>query len=61
MSRLDYQFLAQDLQNKMYNIEKRNPNFQNSKKWQKYKRQEEMLYKKLKELQQGESENERNC
>lgn len=59
-----YRFVAQDLQDKMKAIEDKNPNYEKSKAWKKYKRQENLIYQKIKQLQeQGESENgnQPNC
>lgn len=64
MNIVEYKFAAQELQRKMVQIEQRNPNYEQSKFWRKYKRQENLIYLKIKQLQeQGEQENgnQPNC
>ena len=63
MNSVQCRFLAQKLQQKMKNIEERNPNYEQSKNWQAYKKQEDLLYKKIEQLKRGEQENanQPNC
>lgn len=59
MGNLTYHFVASKLQKRMYAIEKNNPNFEKSKKWQKYKRLETELYAQLKKEENKENEQQR--
>lgn len=64
MNQMQYIFVAQEIQKRMQSIENKNPNYEKSKTWQKYKRQEEQLYRKLKQIQQekeSENGNQPNC
>ena len=51
---MQYKFVAQELQRRMQVIEDRNKNYEKSKAWQRYKRQEEQLYKKIEQLRKQE-------
>lgn len=54
MNVMQYKFVAQELQRRMQVIEDRNKNYEKSKAWQRYKRQEEQLYKKIEQLRKQE-------
>lgn len=62
MSLMQYKFVIQQLQRKMRTIENKNPNYEQSRYWKKYKTQENMVYQKINELK-GEQENgsQPNC